>query len=148
MTNGDIAKKGDIINENGKILGKHDGTPFYTIGQRKGIGIASPFPLYVLGVDAKENKVIVGENEKLYKESIMCNNINIIGAEVLEELKGKELIVKCRSRDSYHRAVITKAEDDIIEAKFIDPVRAVTPGQVAVFYQEDGLVMASGFIEK
>ena len=146
MTDGKIAVKGDIVNEEGKVLGKHNGMSFYTIGQRKGIGIASPFPLYVLGVDAEKNRVIVGENEKLFKEAIKCKSINLIGADTIEELAGAELIVKCRSRDSYHRAVIKIAENDRIGAEFIDKVRAVTPGQVAVFYRNDGLVMASGFI--
>ena len=146
MTDGKILKKGNIVDETGKVLGKHECTSFYTIGQRKGLGISSPHPLYVLGSDTAKRTVIVGKDEQLMRKSLICNNINLLSVDKIEELQGKEAVVRGRSRDKYHRAVLEVIEEDKIKINFIDEVRAVTPGQVAVFYESDGKVIGSGFI--
>jgi len=146
-TNGDIKKVGNIVHTNGEILGKHNGTAFYTIGQRKGLGISYPTPLYVLGMDTEKNEVIVGDNEKLFSKEIICNKINLLGVENIKELDNIECNIKSRSRDSLHKAKLTVVNENEIKITLIDNlVRAVTPGQLAVFYAEDGLVLGSGFI--
>lgn len=148
-TAGKIGKSGQIVNLNGKVLGKHEGLAFYTIGQRKGLGIASATPLYVVELDKKNNRVIVGSNEELMKKTLIANQLNLFLVEDVEELDGLECFVKARSRDRLHSCRVKVIDRDTIEILFIeDSVRAVTPGQGAVLYTEDGKVIASSFIIK
>ena len=148
-TAGKIGKSGQIVNLNGKVLGKHEGLAFYTIGQRKGLGIASATPLYVVELDKKNNRVIVGSNEELMKKTLIANQLNLFLVEDVEELDGLECFVKARSRDRLHSCRVKVIDRDTIEILFIeDSVRAVTPGQGAVLYTNDGKVIASSFIIK
>lgn len=148
-TAGKIGKSGQIVNLNGKVLGKHEGLAFYTIGQRKGLGIASATPLYVVELDKKNNRVIVGSNEELMKKTLIANQLNLFLVEDVEELNGLECFVKARSRDRLHSCRVKVIDRDTIEILFIeDSVRAVTPGQGAVLYTNDGKVIASSFIIK
>lgn len=144
---GRVAKKGNIVTTDGKVLGKHNGLSFYTIGQRKGLGIASDKPLYVIKLDSKTNSVIVGDNEMLFKEELLAKDINLISLKTLEELNGLVCWAKTRSRDKLHKCQLELLEDGNLKVKFIeDKVRAVTPGQGVVFYDEDKKVLGSGFI--
>lgn len=146
-TSGRVAKKGNIVTTDGKVLGKHNGLSFYTIGQRKGLGIASDKPLYVIKLDSKTNSVIVGDNEMLFKEELLAKDINLISLKTLEELNGLVCWAKTRSRDKLHKCQLELLEDGNLKVKFIeDKVRAVTPGQGVVFYDEDKKVLGSGFI--
>ncbi len=148
-TAGKIGKSGQIVNLNGKVLGKHEGLAFYTIGQRKGLGIASATPLYVVELDKKNNRVVVGSNEELMKKTLIANQLNLFLVEDVEELDGLECFVKARSRDRLHSCRVKVIDRDTIEILFIeDSVRAVTPGQGAVLYTNDGKVIASSFIIK
>lgn len=146
-TSGRVAKKGNIVTTDGKVLGKHNGLSFYTIGQRKGLGIASDKPLYVIKLDSKTNSVIVGDNEMLFKEELLAKDINLISLKTLEELNGLVCWAKTRSRDKLHKCQLELLEDGNLKVKFIeDKVRAVTPGQGVVFYDKDKKVLGSGFI--
>ncbi|WP_294704604.1 tRNA 2-thiouridine(34) synthase MnmA [uncultured Fusobacterium sp.] len=146
-TSGRVAKKGNIVTTDGKVLGKHNGLSFYTIGQRKGLGIASDKPLYVIKLDSKTNSVIVGDNEMLFKEELFAKDINLISLKTLEELNGLVCWAKTRSRDKLHKCQLELLEDGNLKVKFIeDKVRAVTPGQGVVFYDENKKVLGSGFI--
>lgn len=146
---GKIGKSGQIVNLKGKVLGKHEGLAFYTIGQRKGLGIASATPLYVVELDKKNNRVIVGSNEELMKKTLIANQLNLFLVEDVEELDGLECFVKARSRDRLHSCRVKVIDRDTIEILFIeDSIRAVTPGQGAVLYTNDGKVIASSFIIK
>lgn len=148
-TAGKIGKSGQIVNLKGKVLGKHEGLAFYTIGQRKGLGIASETPLYVVELDKKNNRVIVGSNEELMKKTLIANQLNLFLVEDVEELDGLECFVKARSRDRLHSCRVKVIDRDTIEILFIeDSIRAVTPGQGAVLYTNDGKVIASSFIIK
>ena len=148
-TSGKIGKPGQIVDLNGKVLGKHNGLAFYTIGQRKGLGIASANPLYVIELDRKNNRVIVGSNEDLMKKSLVANQLNLFLVDDVKELDGMNCFVKARSRDKLHPCKIKVVDKDTIEILFTeDSVRAVTPGQGAVLYTEDGKVIASSFIIK
>ncbi|WP_442878674.1 tRNA 2-thiouridine(34) synthase MnmA [Cetobacterium sp.] len=148
-TKGRIEKKGNIVDMNGKVLGKHNGLAFYTIGQRKGLGIASANPLYVVALDKANNRVVVGDNDDLMKDRLIANQINLLLVNDIKELDGLECFAKARSRDKLHHCVVRVIDNDTIEIHFIgDSIRAVTPGQGAVLYTEDGKVIASSFIVK
>ncbi len=147
---GKVLNKGNIVNKDGKILGKHNGFAFYTIGQRKGLGISSEQPLYVLGFDKKSNNLIVGTNEDLFKDELIATNLNLFLMKNCDELNNLKCFAKTRSRDILHKCILKKVNDKKHEfnVKFIDnKVRAVTPGQGIVFYDEEGTVIAGGFIK-
>ncbi|MGL4308205.1 tRNA 2-thiouridine(34) synthase MnmA [Cetobacterium sp. SF1] len=145
---GAVNRPGDIVDTKGKVLGKHKGLAFYTIGQRKGIGIATENPIYVLKLDSKTNRVIVGTNEELMKSYLVAENLNLLTVEKLEDLNDIHCFAKTRSRDKLHPCRIQVINENLIKVHFTeDKVRAVTPGQGVVFYDKDGKVIASGFIK-
>ncbi len=149
LTDGKAACEGEIVTTDGKVIGRHKGISFYTIGQRKGLGISYPTPLYVVHIDGKKNRLIVGTNEELFSSYLIADKINLFGCEKIEDLKNMKLIAKTRSRDKFHSCSIKVLENDKIKVDFLEEkVRAVTPGQGVVFYSYDGKVMASGFIVK
>ena len=141
--NSDIKpKEGNIVDTKGKILGKHTGLYNYTIGQRKGLGISNPVPLFVVGFNSGKNEVIVGEEKELYKSEIEVDEINLI---LVDEIKDwMDVEVKTRYSSKVAKAKI-KQEDNKIKVKFEEPQRAVTPGQSAVFYIDD-IVLGGGKI--
>ena len=147
-TKGKAEKPGNIVDKNGNILGKHKGFSFYTIGQRKGLGISSEDPLYVLAFDRKTNNIIVGENEDLFKDELTATRLNLFSVSSLDSLDNLECFAKTRSRDILHKCLLKK-DGENFHVKFIDnKVRAITPGQGIVFYNNEGNVIAGGFIEK
>ena len=135
-------KEGNIVNSQGKILGKHTGLYNYTIGQRKGLGISNPVPLFVLGFNSVRNEVIVGEESELYKKEILVNNINLLLFDSIDTML--EVEVKTRYSSKAAKAKIIQ-EKDLIKVVFDDPQRALTPGQSAVFYIGD-IVVGGGKI--
>lgn len=133
---------GNIVNIDGKILGKHTGLYNYTIGQRKGLGISNPVPLFVLGFNKEKNEVIVGEEDKLYKNEILVTDINLL---LIDEIKNEmEVEVKTRYSSRLAKARISQ-EGKNIKVIFDEPQRAITPGQSAVFYVDD-IVLGGGKI--
>ncbi len=147
-TNGAARKVGNIVDTNGKILGKHNGIAFYTVGQRKGLGISNPEPYYVVAFDAPKNEIIVGRNEDLFKDVIEADKINLLTVSSLDELAlQKNIFVKTRSRDKLHKCSVEVIGQDKIKINIIDDkVRAITPGQGVAFYDEENRVVASGYI--
>ena len=141
--NSDIKpQEGNIVNSKGEILGKHTGLYNYTIGQRKGLGISHPTPLFVLGFNKEKNEVIVGEESELYKKEILVNEINLLLVdEILEPI---EVEVKTRYSSKSAKAKIVQ-EGEKIKVIFDEPQRAITPGQSAVFYIGD-IVLGGGKI--
>ena len=135
-------KPGNIINSDGKVLGKHNGLYNYTIGQRKGLGISNEVPLFVLGFNSEKNEVIVGEEKELYKKEIEVNDINLILIDKINDWIDVE--VKTRYSSKVAKAKI-KQEDSVIKVIFDEPQRAITPGQSAVFYIDD-IVLGGGKI--
>ncbi len=138
-------KKGDIILANGKKIGKHTGLTHYTIGQRKGLGIAYQEPLYVIYLDQEKNQVIVGTEQELYQSKLMADQINWI----IENIALQEPIsclAKIRYRAKEAKATIYPKENGSIELVFEEPQRAITPGQSVVFYDEEGIVLGGGKI--
>lgn len=135
-------KVGNIVNSKGQVLGKHTGLYNYTIGQRKGLGISNPVPLFVLGFNKDKNEVIVGEEKELYKKEILVKDINLLLVdEILEDM---EVEVKTRYSSKASKAKIRQVGNNI-KVEFLEPQRALTPGQSAVFYVDD-IVLGGGKI--
>ena len=137
-------KPGNIVTSDGKILGKHNGLYYYTIGQRKGLGIAYKEPLYVIGFNILKNEVIVGTKNEIYKKEAMVGNINILIDNInIEDINVK---VKTRYSKSESEASLKKMDNNKIKVIFKDPEKAITPGQSAVFYLGD-TVLGGGILE-
>lgn len=128
---------GDIVDGEGNILGQHAGLPFYTIGQRRGLGIAAPHPLYVAALDKEKNRVVVGENAAVYSSALLAEEANW-----LIEAPAGALSVRAKIRYGSREAeaVATPREDGRVEVVFAEAQRAVTPGQSVVFYAGDRLL--------
>jgi len=137
-------KPGAIVDKNGNYLGEHRGIPFYTIGQRRGLGIAYKEPLYVIGLNKKKNLVIVGRDEDTYSKSLTARNLNWISINRLTE--SMEVKAKIRYRHEPADAVIRPLGDDEVLVEFKEVQRAITPGQAVVFYDKN-TVVGGGWIE-
>lgn len=137
-------KNGDIVMD-GKVIGKHRGYPFYTIGQRKGLGVALGYPVYVIGIDPERNIIEVGPEEKLYHNALVAGNINLISVDRIEN--GMRVVAKIRYSDEGSPAILDNYGDGKVLVKFEEPKRAITPGQSVVFYDGD-VVVGGGIIEK
>lgn len=131
----------------GSFLGMHQGYVHYTIGQRKGLGVAAGHPLYVSGIRPETNEVILSDTD-IYGGSLSVTGVNFMGLSPEELSVGKRL--SCIGKVRYaHRGTgctITRTDADVIRADFDEPVRAITPGQAAVFYDSEGHVLCGGFI--
>ncbi len=139
-------KYGKIIDKDGNILGKHKGLHRYTIGQRRGMGISSDTPLYVLKLDKKKNQLIVGKEEELYTDTVLVNEINCILFDKFTD--GMEVLAKIRYSSEPKEAMIHLNKDNTLTVVFKEKVRAVTPGQAIVFYIDDILVGGGQIISK
>jgi tRNA-specific 2-thiouridylase len=134
---------GAIVTTTGEVVGRHQGIHRYTVGQRRGLGISAPDPLYVVQVDAKNNRVIVGSSNDLLKQEMTVERVNWIA---IEDLTGPiRVTVKIRSRADEAPATVSKREDGAVVVRFDEAQRAVTPGQAAVFYDGD-VVVGGGWI--
>ena len=147
LTKANLAEthQGDIVDVNGTVLGKHDGIEFYTIGQRKGLGISSPNPLYVLELDAEKNQVLVGPVEALDKQSFVMDRCNWIPFENLDA--PVRAVVKIRYNHPGCEATIRPVDRYTARVDLHTAQRAITPGQACVVYQGD-LVLGGGWIRK
>jgi tRNA-uridine 2-sulfurtransferase len=138
-------RPGQIIDQRGEVVGKHKGLPFYTIGQRKGIEIASPKPLYVLKKDEERNMLVVGPEDELGSNELFANNLNwIAGRAPITPLKAQ---VKIRYRAELASATIYPLAENQVRVVFDEKMRDITPGQVVVLYNDDS-VLGGGFISK
>ncbi|MCZ6676927.1 MAG: tRNA 2-thiouridine(34) synthase MnmA [Candidatus Poribacteria bacterium] len=135
---------GEIISQAGDVLGKHQGIPFYTVGQRKGLGIAAGVPLYVTELKTHNNTIVVGKHEDLLKDTMRIEQVNLIPMDNLTAPIRAH--VKIRYRDAGASATITPLSETEAEVQFDEPRRAVTPGQAAVFYDGD-VVIGGGWIQ-
>ena len=137
--------RGEIVDTEGQILGYHEGIEFYTVGQRKGLGVSSARPLYVIELDPATNRVLVGDDSLLERDELVVERCNFIPFEKLEQ--AVEATVKIRYNHPGTAATLIPLGSDKIRIKLHKPQRAVTPGQAAVFYQED-LVLGGGWITR
>ncbi len=146
-------QKGEIVHLNGDVLGSHNGIINYTIGQRRGLGIAAPEPLYVVKLDVKNNQVIVGAREALKTHTMKLRDVNWLGEESLEALasgNGFAIEAKVRSTRPPKEAIIQMIDGEIF-VTIIEGEDGISPGQACVFYadgSETSEVLGGGFIEK
>jgi tRNA-specific 2-thiouridylase len=131
-------REGDIVNTHGDVIGRHKGTPFYTVGQRKGLGIAHPRPLYVLNIDPARNVLVVGEEEGLFSRVLIASQPNWISIPGLNREIG--VVAQIRYRHAPAPATVKPLDQNRVQVTFEKPQRAITPGQAAVFYDNDVLV--------
>ncbi len=137
--------RGEIVDSDGQVLGHHDGVEFFTIGQRKGLGVAIGKPLYVVDLDAERNRVIVGDDSLLAKQEFGIDNCNWIPWE--EPPSEIECMVKIRHNHPGAMAVVRPGRSWTAQVLLKEPARAVTPGQACVLYQDD-LVLGGGWIQR
>jgi tRNA-specific 2-thiouridylase len=135
--------EGDIVMENGEVIGRHKGVHEFTIGQRKGLGFAVGKPLYVLSIDQKLNRVVVGDDRALRTTTFEIENVNWVSCEKPQApLRG---VVKIRHKHEAAPAAIAALDSNRARVTFDAPQRAITPGQAAVFYDGDR-VLGGGWI--
>ena len=139
----DALRAGNIVDTSGKLLGRHGGLPFYTIGQRKGLGIAAAHPLYVVRLDTERNEVVVGGNEDVFASALIADDMNYLA---VDELTAPiRLAAKIRYNAPPAPATVSPHSDGQVKVEFDTPQRAVTPGQSVVFYDGD-MVFGGGVI--
>lgn len=141
----DSFNPGPILTTNGKVIGQHRGIPFFTIGQRKGLGGGRKNPVYVLKIDKKKNAIVVGEKEKTYARGMQVSKVNWVS--IPEPTAPILCKVKIRSQHQEASATVYPLNNKKCKVIFSQPQWAITPGQAAVFYRED-TVLGGGWIEE
>lgn len=136
---------GPILNVENKILGQHKGIACYTIGQRRGIGIAAQHPLYVIEIQSEKNQIIVGRNEQIYRKRLLASQLNLISLKEIDEPLA--IKAKIRYKHKEEKAILTPLDSGKILLEFEKPQRAIAPGQSVVFYDGD-VVIGGGVIDK
>lgn len=136
---------GPFLNTQGEVVGQHLGLPYYTVGQRKGLGLALGYPAFVTELDADTNSVIVGKDEENYRSILLASENNFIAINKLK--KPLEVEAKIRYGANPAPAVINPMRDGQVEVRFFSPQRAITPGQSVVYYEGD-VVIGGGVIEE
>ncbi|MDH5561224.1 MAG: tRNA 2-thiouridine(34) synthase MnmA [Deltaproteobacteria bacterium] len=136
---------GEITDSSGNCLGRHKGLPAYTIGQRKGLGVSSSHPLYVIGLDEDNNRLVVGGKQERECFELLADQCHFLSGKAPVEKTG--ITVKTRYTAKESRASLSPAGDDQMLVRFDEPVMDVTPGQSVVFYQEDE-VLGGGIIQR
>lgn len=138
-------KPGYFVDKNGEVLGEHKGVPFYTIGQRKGLGISIGKPLYVIDINAEKNIIVLGDEQDLNVKEFKADKLNWIAIDKLENRI--RVNAKIRYNFTEQPATVIAENEDGVKVIFDTPQKAVTPGQSVVFYQGD-LVVGGGIITK
>ena len=136
---------GPIVDRDGKVLGKHKGIPFYTIGQRRGLRLAKGKPLYVIRIDGEKNVVVVGGEDEVYGDTFIVDSLNWIVPR--EMVPFHDAQVKIRYNHPGSGASISPRGEDELEVMFKSPQKAITPGQAAVFYDGE-TVLGGGWIKE
>jgi len=134
---------GELVTTSGEVIGEHTGIHNFTVGQRKGLGVATGSPLYVIQISGASKQVVVGSDEHLYSRTLRAKRVNLISVDDLRE--PMRVAVKIRHRHEPAAALIQKSGDDEILVTFDEAQRAITPGQAAVFYNGD-VVVGGGWI--
>lgn len=143
ISSGVGSKKGQFVDIEGNRLGEHCGIVNYTIGQRKGLGVSAPEPMFVVQINSDDNTVVLGSGSSLFKKEIVCDNISLTHPENIREKK--EVSAKIRFNQDAFEAVVFPSDNGKHRVVFNEPQRAVTPGQSVVFYDGD-IVLGGGFI--
>jgi tRNA-specific 2-thiouridylase len=140
------ALPGPVLDTQGNVLGQHRGIMFYTVGQRKGLGIAAPAPLYVTAIDLASNAVIVGTKEQTYTDELVADNLNWISGSAPDYPLNVKARVRYRHPEA--EAAVTPLDDTRVYVKFSAPQMAVTPGQSLVFYDGDTVIGGGTIIKQ
>jgi len=138
-------RPGSIIDSKNKVLGQHKGIAHYTIGQRRGMGIASPHPLYVLEILPQRNMIIVGTNDELYHKKLVASHVLMNSGESLKKPMPVKARIRYKHRES--EAILSALDSGEVLVKFTRAQRAITPGQSVVFYDGD-MVVGGAIVEK
>ncbi|PYV98158.1 MAG: tRNA 2-thiouridine(34) synthase MnmA [Acidobacteria bacterium] len=134
---------GELVTTTGEVIGEHSGIHKFTVGQRKGLGVATGSPLYVIQLKGDARQIVVGSQDELYSRTLRAHRVNLISLDDLRQ--PMRVSVKIRHKHQPAAATIEKISEDEILATFDEPQRAVTPGQAAVFYDGD-IVVGGGWI--
>ncbi len=135
---------GEMVTTDGKVIGEHAGVHKFTVGQRKGLGVATGSPLYVIQIKNDTRQVVVGKNEELYSRTLLARRVNLISTDEVRE--PMRVAVKIRHKHQPAPALLEAAGPHDVLVTFDEPQRAITPGQAAVFYDGD-IVVGGGWIE-
>jgi tRNA-specific 2-thiouridylase len=142
----EMFRVGELVTTSGKIVGKHEGHQHFTIGQRKGTGVALGYPIYVVDIDPESNRVVVGEKEELLREGLIARQVNFISSRPRAAVSMK-CLAKIRYNHQPQPATLRVTGEDEFEVRFDQPLTAVTPGQAVVLYDGD-IVLGGGWIER
>ncbi|WP_432628471.1 tRNA 2-thiouridine(34) synthase MnmA [Brotaphodocola sp.] len=135
---------GNFVDKNGIVLGRHEGITHYTVGQRKGLNLALGRPVFVTEIRPETNEVVIGDGTDVFTDHLVCDRINWMSVDGLHG-EEREIVAKIRYSHKGAPCVIRQIDEDRVECRFLEPVRAVTPGQAVVFYDGD-YVMGGGTI--
>ncbi|MBI3893190.1 MAG: tRNA 2-thiouridine(34) synthase MnmA [Candidatus Wallbacteria bacterium] len=136
---------GDFVDEAGQILGRHEGAAYYTVGQRRGLGVALSARHYVLSVDAAANRVVLGKRHSLLVRALSTGDVNWVG--IAEPACPVECLVQYRYGSEAHAATLHASAPGRVRVEFATPQLATSPGQSAVFYDTRGMVLGGGVID-
>ncbi len=138
-------RSGPIVDLGNRVLGQHEGIAHFTIGQRKGMGIAASQPLYVLSINSDKNTIVIGPSNQLYGNTLLASQVNLISKDKIT--KPLKVRAKIRYKHKETKAFLSPQDTDQILVEFEKPQRAITPGQSVVFYDKD-VVVGGGIIDK
>ncbi len=141
-----IPEEGNFVDEEGNILGKHKGIYQYTVGQRKGLGIALGYPAFVTKIDTKNNTVVLGTEDALMCDEFLCREVNFLSIPGMQAGETVRCLAKARYHQTERPATLEMLEDGRLKVKLDEAVKGVSPGQSAVFYDENGCVVGGGLI--
>ncbi|UCG54312.1 MAG: tRNA 2-thiouridine(34) synthase MnmA [Dehalococcoidia bacterium] len=134
----DHVQPGPILDREGNILGQHKGIQYFTIGQRKNLGVSLGRPMYVIEIDYKKNAIIIGNEKDLYQDELIASDINLISIDNIK--RTMQVKAKIRSTHEASDATLTPLETDKVHLRFKEPQYAITPGQTVVFYANDCVI--------
>jgi tRNA-specific 2-thiouridylase len=141
----DTFREGQLVTTDGRVVGAHEGHQHFTIGQRKGVGVAFGYPIYVVDIDSASNTVMLGEKEALMKTSLVARQVNVLSSR-LKDAAGVKCSAKIRYNHQPQPASVTVTGGDEFVVSFDEPQAAITPGQAVVLYDDD-VVLGGGWIE-
>lgn len=136
---------GNFVDTHGRIVGRHKGLPLYTVGQRKGLGLAAGYPLYVVALDPDRNEVVVGSDQDVFSREFIAGDLNFIAVDQLAAPVAVAAKIRYSAREA--KAVVTPLPEGKVKVSFTQPQRAITPGQSVVFYDGD-VVLGGGIITR
>lgn len=145
---GAVPGEGNYVDESGNILGRHKGIIHYTVGQRKGLGVAFGHPVYIKEIRADRNEIVLSGYEQTWCRGIVCRDLNYMGIPEPEAGGSFRCQVKVRYRHSGQYALLEKLDNEQVRVSFDEPVRFAAPGQSAVFYDENDCLLGGGIISQ